>query len=717
MANESNEKLQQVCQKTMVAIGAAAVVVQSEATQWTARVRAWSKQEVRGAAEIASQTYSQIGEGLAQVEQTIARVKNRSQSLPTDIVSLTGTSSIEVKDLIEAIVEMKQILKQIDYRQVKLEAKQAAEIAKEAKNVAGKADREEVAVRIQFRSGSAVAEAEKKTEKAKEEAKEKAKEAEQASVLVEKAKAALGKEPVGAAKKTKNAILATDDTLQRIVFQLKQVYFEQMEATAAEAELTRTEAKKWVAAKAKDPLQIENWLKQMNLICKAIEEMLRQKVVQAIAQDTGNVDIDYRLYEVEKSLARIQNVYPAEIAIMQEAWIAARNEATREMEVAMAAKAGIEAKKKIAAENRAKMGEMLYVVNKGSDVVSIIATATNEVIETIPVGKSPQRVAVTPDRTRILITNAGDDTVSILETVTHQTIAVVSVGNHPLGIAINPNSTQAYVANYGSGTVSVLDLQTSRKPGTIRVGDNPVSVAFVWGGARVFVTNSLSCTISVIDKATQRVIQEIQLLDGSPQGVAAAPDGSKAYVTNEQSNAIIVVNVFDNKKIVEIQVGQGPTEIAITSDRTKVYVVNSRDNSVSVVNITTNPPTLVTTIAVGDCPVGIAFSGDGMRAYVSNEKSQNISVIHTDTFEMQGWIVAGQSPVGMATWIAQEEEKVRMEAEEGKVAEAKVAEESADFETEAREPFGVVMRRDENVLVLSKTVTAAGGGGGRGSGK
>jgi hypothetical protein len=86
--NESIEKLQHACQKTMSAVGAAASVVQKEVTRWTASVGEWSKQEVRGA-EIASQTYSQIGEGLVQVEQTIARVKNRSQFLPTDIISMT----------------------------------------------------------------------------------------------------------------------------------------------------------------------------------------------------------------------------------------------------------------------------------------------------------------------------------------------------------------------------------------------------------------------------------------------------------------------------------------------------------------------------------------------------------------------------------------------------------------------------------------------------
>jgi hypothetical protein len=153
----------------------------------------------------------------------IARVENRAHPLPADIVSLAGTSVIEVKELIEAIAGMKQILTQVDYRQAELEAKQATEIAKQAENMAVETDEAETAARIQLqlRSESAT-EAKKKAEKAREEAKEKAKEAAQASALVEQAKAS--KEPIAVAKKTKNAILATADKLQATVAQLKQVY-------------------------------------------------------------------------------------------------------------------------------------------------------------------------------------------------------------------------------------------------------------------------------------------------------------------------------------------------------------------------------------------------------------------------------------------------------------------------------------------------------------
>jgi YVTN family beta-propeller protein len=639
--NESMEKLQQVCQKTMAAVQAATAVVQNEVVQWTAKVGEWSKQEVSGA-EIVSQTDSRIGEGLEQVRQIIARVRNRSQSLQGDIVSWTETSSINVKDLVEAIAGMENVMTQVDYRQAKAEAKQVAEMAKKAKTVAADTEAKETAARIQFGSGPAVTEAKKKANEAREAAGEKAKEAEQANAVVEQAKAVLGKEPVGATKKMRNAILATVEKLQAVVAELKRVYLQQMEAMMTEAEATQKEAKKWVAAEVKNALQIEKWYKQMDFIYRSIGKMLEQKVVQAIIQDTAKAIIDHRLSEVERSLAQIRTIYQTEMVPMKAALEAEKTKKE-------AQKTEITIKDDITVKIRAKMGEMLYVVNKGSSMISVIATATNEVIEMIRVGTSPQRVVITPDRTKLLITNAGDNTVSILDTATHQIIAAVPVGNHPLGIAILPDGTQAYVTNYGSGTVSVLDLQMNPVTAKeIRVGDSPVGVAFVYGGTRVFVTNALSRTISVIDKATQKVMREIQLEGRSPQGVAVTPDGKKAYIADEESDTITVINVVNNKITARIQVGQGPTEVAITADGTRAYVANSRGDNVSVVDVTTNPPTLVTTIAVGDRPVGIAFSGNGMRAYVSNENDDNVSVIDTATFTVQDPILVGQNPAGMA---------------------------------------------------------------------
>ena len=53
-----------------------------------------------------------------------------------------------------------------------------------------------------------------------------------------------------------------------------------------------------------------------------------------------------------------------------------------------------------------------YVTNIGSNNVSVIDTASNTVVATVPVGFNPRGADVTPDGARVYVTNAGDNTVS-----------------------------------------------------------------------------------------------------------------------------------------------------------------------------------------------------------------------------------------------------------------------------------------------------------------
>src|SRR6266478_4562418 len=66
-----------------------------------------------------------------------------------------------------------------------------------------------------------------------------------------------------------------------------------------------------------------------------------------------------------------------------------------------------------------------YVTNSGSNTVSVIDTATNLVVSTIPVGKVPDGVAITPDGTRAYVTDAGSSTVSVIDIATNTVVATI----------------------------------------------------------------------------------------------------------------------------------------------------------------------------------------------------------------------------------------------------------------------------------------------------
>ena len=75
-----------------------------------------------------------------------------------------------------------------------------------------------------------------------------------------------------------------------------------------------------------------------------------------------------------------------------------------------------------------------YITNGFSDNVSVIDTATNTVVATVPVGNDPCGVAVHPDESRVYVTNSFNDNVSVIDTVTNTVVATVMVGSFPLAL-------------------------------------------------------------------------------------------------------------------------------------------------------------------------------------------------------------------------------------------------------------------------------------------
>ena len=76
----------------------------------------------------------------------------------------------------------------------------------------------------------------------------------------------------------------------------------------------------------------------------------------------------------------------------------------------------------------------------------------------LQVGVSPQKVAITPDGSRVLVTNKGSGTVTMINTQTNTIVATVNVGKAPLDVAVSLDGTLAFVSNKDDGTISVIDI-------------------------------------------------------------------------------------------------------------------------------------------------------------------------------------------------------------------------------------------------------------------
>ena len=143
-----------------------------------------------------------------------------------------------------------------------------------------------------------------------------------------------------------------------------------------------------------------------------------------------------------------------------------------------------------------------YVANSVSNTVSVIDRATNTVVATITVGRTPLNVAVTPDGTLAYVANSGSRSVSVIDTLSTKVVSTLPVGASPVDIALTPDGSHAYVVNFDSNSVSVIDTSTQTVIATVPVGSNPTRVAVTPGGELAYVTNSGDRSLTIIDTAT-----------------------------------------------------------------------------------------------------------------------------------------------------------------------------------------------------------------------
>jgi YVTN family beta-propeller protein len=246
-------------------------------------------------------------------------------------------------------------------------------------------------------------------------------------------------------------------------------------------------------------------------------------------------------------------------------------------------------------------GRAAYVTNYSGSSVSIIDTATLQVLSTISLGTGllPGGVAVTADGTKVLIaiqSPASDRRVFVFDRV-HGQLRSLQVGQAPFGIATHPTQPLAYVANQLSKTVSVIDTDSETVVDTISGFSLPFSVAVNRTGTRLYVGDVSGDFVREIDTSTLQTVFTYSAV--RPFGIAVHPAGDRFYVSNITQNRVSVFQTVSHT-VSTVTVGTSPFGISIKPEGDRVYVANSGSNTVSVIDTATNA--VVATIPVQQNP-------------------------------------------------------------------------------------------------------------------
>lgn len=249
----------------------------------------------------------------------------------------------------------------------------------------------------------------------------------------------------------------------------------------------------------------------------------------------------------------------------------------------------------------------------------------------------------------LYVANNKGSSVTIINTANQKSLSPpnspVTVGNGPSNIAIvkTSNGVYAYVTNYNDNTVSVIntanyDLVTTIKSDGAVTFDAPNGIAATPDGALVYVTNygngDSNGHITIINTANN-IPEDIIDVGRGPSGIAIATISNGvvyAYVANIIDSTVSIINTIA-KSVSTVNVSLSPSDVAITPDGKYVYVVSvQQETDVNVINTSSN--LLETTISVNEGALkGIAITPDGKYAYVGsiNTSDSGLSIIDTSS--------------------------------------------------------------------------------------
>lgn len=315
--------------------------------------------------------------------------------------------------------------------------------------------------------------------------------------------------------------------------------------------------------------------------------------------------------------------------------------------------------------------DLLVVVNKSDDTVTILDAKTGGIRATVPVGKGPHEVEVLADGRTAAVSDYGKPgepggTVTLVDLDRGAAVGTIDLGEdtRPHGldalrdgrllvtaegarellvvdpgarkviariptrrlvshmVVASPDGTRAYVASIGSGTVSAADLVRRKLAGEVATGSGAEGIDRTPDGREVWVTNREADTVSVVDAKTLDVVANVPA-PKFPIRVKITPDGRRALVSCAQSGDVAVFDVVSRKEVKRIRL-----------DREAVSGIQKRSFS--------------NQFGKSPAPVGLLVAPDGKRAWVASTNADVISVIDLEKLEIVGRLTAGKEPDGLS---------------------------------------------------------------------
>jgi YVTN family beta-propeller protein len=295
--------------------------------------------------------------------------------------------------------------------------------------------------------------------------------------------------------------------------------------------------------------------------------------------------------------------------------------------------------------------KLLIVTNSFDDNASVFRMQGGSAassVKTIPTGKRPTEVCVSPDGKRAYVSNSGDATITVLDLDALTAAATVAVPGLkvPDGCAVSADSKKLYLADQAGNRVFVLSAETTKVLKEIDAGAEPRRIVVARDGT-IYVSSEKTGVSTLSAKDDQ--LLSTRKVGRGPRAMGLSPDQKTLLVASVDDDAISFVDPATGEVQTTIGgVGSSPQRVAVTPDGQSAVVVSRNTNSLHVIGLAGGSRRAGHPVAVGRTPMGLELGDSPNLAYVLLSGESMVAIVDLRSGDTIRVLPTGKYPLGLA---------------------------------------------------------------------
>lgn len=293
----------------------------------------------------------------------------------------------------------------------------------------------------------------------------------------------------------------------------------------------------------------------------------------------------------------------------------------------------------------------VIVLDSGEAQLTLIDEATHKVIATVPTGKEPHHLMITPDGKSLIVADSVSNNLMYVDPKTGKfqkwvndiedpyqlgfspdrkwfvtnglrldrvdvyhydpvqgmTLAKrIPLAKTPSHMTFSSDSSTVYVTLQDTGELAAIDLPTQTVKWKLHVGNTPAGLWVTPGDKYLLIGMTGEDDVAVVDLSTRQVVKRIHTGKGA-HNFRSLDDGKHVVVSNRVASTISIIDYTTLSNVGEITgLMAGPDDMELSADKRYLWVTFRFAKHVGIIDMTTHK--LITTIAVGRSPHGLYFA-------------------------------------------------------------------------------------------------------------